>query len=92
MPESSTSDWHLQEWVREAGKKQADLVKDLGWHKNTAFRLWHSVQPYHREVVNEVAAWLEIEPYELLMPPAEALKIRRVRELLASEMGSAKRA
>lgn len=73
-------DWYLQEWAKVADKRQADLVNDLGWLKNHAYRIWHGKQPYRRDIVNTVAAWLGIEPYELLMPPQEALQIRQLRE------------
>lgn len=85
MADAVSNDWHLRAWAQQAGKRQADLVKELGWHKNAAHRLWHGTQPYRRAEINEVAAWLKIEPYELLMPPHEALQIRRVREMVAQE-------
>ncbi len=80
MEEQPEADWHLQEWAKFRGKKQADLVNDLGWQKNAAFRLWHGHQPYRRDFVNAVARWLEIEPYELLMKPDDALGLRRLRQ------------
>jgi len=59
-------DWHLQSWMQLRGKRQADLVKELGWAKGRANKFYHSHHPYRREVVNELAKWLEIEPWELL--------------------------
>jgi hypothetical protein len=73
-------DWFLQEWVRHLGRRQSDLVSELGWHKTAAHRLWHGRQPYRRDHVNAVAAWLGIRSYELLMPPAEALALRTVKD------------
>lgn len=73
-------DWYLQEWAALADKRQADLVTDLGWVKNHAHRIWHSKQPYRRDIVNAVSRWLQIQPYELLMPPEEALLLRQLRE------------
>ena len=73
-------DWYLQDWAQLSGKRQADLVSDLGWLKNHAHRIWHSKQPYRRDIVVAVAKWLGIRPYELLMPPAEALQLRQLRE------------
>lgn len=72
-------DWYLKEWAQHAGKRQADLVNDLGWLKNHAHRIWHGKQPYRRDIVNDVARWLGIEPYELLMPPEQALQLRQFR-------------
>jgi len=73
-------DWYLQEWAAKAEKRQADLVTDLGWVKNHAHRIWHSKQPYRRDIVNAVARWLGIQPYELLMPPEEAMLLRNLRQ------------
>lgn len=73
-------DWHLQAWATRLGKKQADLVTKLDIHKTTAHRLWTGKQPYRRDFVVKIARWLEIEPYELLMDPDEAVALRRLRE------------
>lgn len=81
-------DWYLRDWAARADKIQGDLVTELGWHKTTAHRVWHGRQPYRRDLVNQVARWLGLEPYELFLPPDEALKIRRWRELLALEARS----
>jgi len=64
-------------------KKQAALTNELGWNKSKANHVWHSRQEYRRETVNEVSAWLGIEPYELLMKPAEAIALRGLREMAA---------
>ena len=74
-------DWYLQDWLRHFGKKQTSLVQELGWSKNRANLFFHSQQPYRREVVNEIAKWLNIKPFELLMAPQEALSMRRLREV-----------
>jgi transcriptional regulator with XRE-family HTH domain len=83
MPRDGSGDWFLQEWADFLGKRQADLVKELGWLKNAAHRIWHGKQPYRRETVNEIAEWLGIKPYELLMTPKEAVALRRLRETAA---------
>jgi hypothetical protein len=80
MPHRTFDDWRLREWMAHFGKIQADLSKELGWTKNRAHVVWHGTQPYRREIVNEVAAWLGIKPFELLMLPREALALRRMRE------------
>jgi hypothetical protein len=90
MSETPSPDWFIQEWLAHFGKKQAALTNELGWNKSRANFYWHSHQPYRREVVNEVATWLGIKPYELLMPPDEALALRRLREtaeLIVSQGG-----
>ena len=73
-------DWHLQAWMNDLGKIQADMIRDLGWTRRKASEIYNGEQPYKRETVNELAVWLNIKPYELLMPPEEAVKLRQLRE------------
>ena len=87
--ENTEPDWHLQEWMRHLGKRQADLVRELGWAKGRANKFYHGQHPYRREIVNELARWLEIAPYELLMAPDEALMLRRLREAALEVAGLA---
>lgn len=75
-----SGDWFLQEWMAKRDKRQADLVRELGWTRRKASELYNGDQPYKRDVVNEIARWLQIEQYELLMPPAEAEQLRQVRQ------------
>ena len=72
-------DWHLQDWMAHLGKRQADMVNELGWPKSKASKFYNGEQFYRREVLNELAAWLGIAPYELLMAPPEALALRRFK-------------
>lgn len=81
---SQEQGWYLQEWFAVGGLKQAHLVTQLGYGKNTAFRLWHGLQPFGRDNVLEISQLLNITPAELLMPPEEAMAIRRLRSALAA--------
>lgn len=72
-------DWYLKEWLHSARKKQSDIVKDLDWNKAKVSLMVRGLQPYTRDEVNELAAYLEIEPHELLMPPERAHRIRRLQ-------------
>lgn len=72
--------WFLQDWMRLKDKRQVALVNELGWSKGKASKFWNGKYDYRREIVNEVAAWLEIEPYELLMAPDVALSLRSLRQ------------
>jgi transcriptional regulator with XRE-family HTH domain len=84
MPEYVDSNWYLREWMRHFGKRQAALVNELGWGKGRASKTWNGKIPYRREIVIELARWLGIRPYELLMPPNEAVNLRRLRETAAA--------
>ncbi len=74
-----TRDWHLQQWMAHAKKRQAHLVSDLGWSRRKASEVFNGDQPYKRETVNELSEWLQIEPFELLLPPEEAIALRQLR-------------
>lgn len=80
MAESRDQDWHLRDWMTFRGKRQSALVNELGWTKNRAHLVWHGKQPYTREDVNTVSAWLGIEPFELLMAPPDAMALRAIRQ------------
>lgn len=83
MELSTNQDWFLREWFATAGLRQNDLVTKLDLPKNTAYRLWHGLQPYRRDHVEQVSALLNIKPYELLMSPEEAMALRRFRTAIA---------
>lgn len=71
-------DWYLKEWLATLGKKQADLVRDLDWNKAKVSLTASGKQPYTRDDINEISIYLAIKPYELLMHPEEAMRLRRV--------------
>jgi transcriptional regulator with XRE-family HTH domain len=82
--------WYLAEWAEIRGKRQADAQRELGWPKATASELWNGNQRYTQNLVDQVAAWLDLKPYELLMAPAEAEALRQVRAAayaIAAESG-----
>ena len=80
MSDESDRDWQLRAWMRYRGKKQADLVRDLDWNRGRASKVYNGSLTYKRDVVNQVADWLEIRPFELFLKPEEALALRRLRE------------
>lgn len=83
MRSAGQHDWYLREWFGTAGLKQHALVTQLDYPKNTAFKLWHGIQAYRRDNVEDISALLNIQPYELLMPPEEAMALRRLRSVIA---------
>ena len=72
-------DWFLKEWLRYYGKKQADMVRELDWNKAKVSLTASGKQAYDREAVNEASAYLNIQPYELLMHPDDAMALRRLK-------------
>lgn len=83
MAEPEDEDWFLREWMTHLGKRQVALVNELGWDKARANFVFHSKQPYRRDVVNQVARWLGLKPYELLMHPREAQALKALRRSAA---------
>jgi hypothetical protein len=76
-----SQDWHLRAWMTHLGKRQADIIRDLGWERGRTSKVYNSIQPYGRADVVQLANWLGIEPYELLMAPHEALGLRNLRNV-----------
>ncbi|MGR4893374.1 hypothetical protein ACIPPQ_20305 [Sphingopyxis sp. LARHCG72] len=73
-------DWYLKEWLSTLRRKQADIVRDLDWNKARVSLMLRGEQPYTRDAVNELADYLNLRPYELLMHPDDAMALRRLRE------------
>lgn len=72
--------WYLDQWAEQAGKTQADAVRELGWNKSTASHLWNGKQRYNQDLIDEVSAWLNVRPFELLLPVHLAMNIRQLRD------------
>ncbi len=72
-------DWYLRQWLRTVGKRQADIARDLEWNKARVSLMIRGEQQYTRDAVNELSAYLNIQPYELLMHPDDAMGLRRLR-------------
>lgn len=71
--------WHFVEWAESCGKVQADAIRELGWSRAKASDVWNG-QPYSQAIVDEVAPWLNVRPFELFMTPKEANSLRSMRE------------
>ena len=72
-------DWYLKEWMKTLGKRQKDFVKDLDWNPARISLMMRCKQQYTRDAVNEVADYLNLEPFELLMDPERAMALRRLK-------------
>lgn len=75
-PRELSHHWYLAEWAARFKVRQVDAVDKLGWSKAQASDLFTGKQRYTQDLVDEVAAWLQLKPYELLMPPEDAIAIR----------------
>ncbi|MBO9380422.1 transcriptional regulator [Sphingomonas histidinilytica] len=73
-------DWYFNQWLAHFEKSQADVVQALEWNKSKVSLFASGKQRYHRDDVNQLAAYLNLEPFELLLPPDRAMAIRRLRE------------
>lgn len=73
-------DWYLPEWMATLRVSQAKLAKECDWTPSTMHGIYHGRTSYYREIVNLIASKLNIEPFELLMPPDRAMALRRFQE------------
>lgn len=71
------ADWFLKEWLALLGKKQRDIVDDLDWNKARVSLMIRGDQQYTRDAVNEISTYLNIYPFELLMHPDKAMRLRQ---------------
>lgn len=78
-------DWFLREWMTtlEIQYPHAWLQKELGYSDGKASNLLTGKKRYDRDILNDVSRALKIMPNELLMHPADAMALRRQRELAA---------
>lgn len=78
--------WFLREWMDTLRVRQADMIERAGWSKTTASLLYNCQQDYNPELVRSASIALNIEPWELLMPPELAMQIRRLRAAVDTEV------
>jgi transcriptional regulator with XRE-family HTH domain len=74
-------DWYLNEWLKTLEKSQADLCRLTDYPKAKVSDLANGKQRYNRDILNDIAAALNIAPHELLMHPADAFAMRRMKRL-----------
>lgn len=73
-------DWYLAEWLQTLQVSQADLVRATDYPKAKVSDLVTGKQRYNRDILNDIASALNIYPFELLMPPEEAMSLRRMQQ------------
>jgi transcriptional regulator with XRE-family HTH domain len=82
MQKGGEKDWYLREWMELRELSQQRIHQLTGWSVGKVNEVFHSQTPYRRDSLNVLAEILEIEPYELLMPPARAEWYRRIDALV----------
>lgn len=75
-------DWFLKEWLQALKLRQADLADLTGYAKGRVSELVTGKQRYNRDILNAVAAALELAPHELLQRPEDVFAEREVRNAL----------
>jgi hypothetical protein len=79
-------DWFLAEWMQAKNiRTQAELGQLTGWGKARCHEVYHGKTEYYRVIVNEVARALELEPWMLFMPPADAYAVIHHRNEIKAE-------
>lgn len=78
--EPATADWYLVEWMGSLDVSQAKLGRLTGWSKATCNDIYSGKTGYYRRILNQAAAALNVAPFELLLPPDEAMALRRLRD------------
>lgn len=56
------------------------MMELTGWSKATMSQLYNGVQDYSPAILEAAAIALNVETFELLMPPDRAMNLRRFRD------------
>jgi hypothetical protein len=72
-------DWYLKEWLQATATSQADLVRLTDYPKAKVSDLVTGKQRYNRDILNDIAAALNLTPPDLLMHPEDVMALRRMR-------------
>jgi transcriptional regulator with XRE-family HTH domain len=84
MPAPYDHDWFIADWMAATGVSQADLVRRTDMPKSKISMLVNGHRKYHREDINTISAALNALPFELLMHPEDAMRMRRLRDTALS--------
>lgn len=71
-------DWYLKEWLAATDTSQAELCRRTDYPKAKVSDLVTGKQRYNRDILNDIAAALNLYPFELLMHPEDAMANRRM--------------
>jgi len=82
MAEKTKSRGFVREWLELAGFRQADLVNKLDYSKAKANSIWHGEQRLNEDILEDIASLVHARPYELLLSPATAHRLRNLEDAL----------
>lgn len=71
--------WFIREWMDYFGIKQARMMDMTGWSKASTSQIYNGKQDFNPKIVKEAAIALNLESYELMMPPEKAMALRRLQ-------------
>ena len=77
-------DWYFKDWLKTLMMRQSQVVEATGWSKGKVSKLVNGGADYDRRSLNGAALALNLQPFELLMHPEDAMRIRRLRETALS--------
>jgi transcriptional regulator with XRE-family HTH domain len=77
-----SNDWFLKDWMKTLRVSQAKLAKLCDWSPAKMNDIYHGRTSYYRQILNEVATALHLQPWELLMHPADAMVVRQMTRAL----------
>ena len=77
-------DWYLTDWMATLRVRNADIERATGWDRRKVSFLVTGRQMFTRDTLDGIARALHLEPWELLLPPDRA---RRMRQLEADVDG-----
>lgn len=79
--------WYLPEWMKACGLtgrgSQARMMELTGWTKATMSQLYNGQQDFNSAILETAAKALQIDAFELLMPPERAMALRQLRDSAA---------
>lgn len=75
--------WYLREWMASCGLEgrgsQAKMMERTGWSRATMSQLYNGEQDFSPKLLAEASKALNVEMWELLMPPERAMALRRIQ-------------
>lgn len=76
--------WYLREWMAACGLTgrgaQTRMRELTGWSAATMSGLYNGTQDYSPQLIEEAAKALNLEDFELLMPPDRAMNLRQIQK------------